>query len=331
MAEPFKIKVDLGPFKDKKRRYQLGWSKIEKKLYFVDNETGLRSNEMPDGIGTTDVGDWLELWSQSNQCHYWFNHRTGKISDTEKCPLPTAATVSGAAGRMNGTVDLRRDGLQVSDNPYGHGLHRQHPDFDARATRKWRHWKNNSTEEIDDGLVTKERKEEKESSNAMAEETKENQRIANRDRVRACRARKNPIRKAVAKLRNTLGKRLLRQNEKRPYHCDVPVLTDKQWKQADQVQEQKKAKATEEMRKYRAQLSTEKKDEQRKRNTKRKAELRQLQKERETSLERIQRLEQQAYTTRKSMCKKIYGDKKYGNTFGDMAASDYYMTTFHNT
>jgi len=299
-----------------KQQFVLGWSKTQEKLYWLDKETGLRCDEIPDGIGSSDVGDWLYCWSRSNGRHYWVNYRTGEKSDTEMCPpKATRASIQGTncPGSSEHCIDI--DGLHQGDYPKDHRLHRQHPMFDERATKRWREWNKHHTEEINDGPITKKRNEEVESTNGMAEETKENRGIANRDRVRKCRAKKNSGRKAVAKLQNTLGKRLLRQKEKRPFnYCDM---------QLDELNEKKKAKASQEMRIYRSKLSAEKKDEMKKQNTKRKAELRKLEKERETSEERTDRLDWQAYTTRKSVVKIMHGNNK--EAIAKYASKDYYV------
>ena len=156
----------------------------------------------------------------------------------------------------------------------------------------------------------------------MAEETKENKRIANRNKVRKCRQMMDEVTKAVAKLENTLRKRLFRQKEKNPqieFRCDDHLLpTEKQLEQRHQKTKEQKASDRERVRTYRSKLSTEKKEEAKKQNTKRKAELRQLKIAQESSLERIQRLEQQAYTKRKSIAKK-------NGTSLISSSKDYYM------
>ena len=304
--------------------WRLGFSKTVRKLYWFNIKTKFECDygETPDGVSISNVGDWCRMWSRTNKSHFWYNFRTHEKSDTEECPKVTLGEFE------------KQDGVLVSVNPYG--LRRQHPDFDERATRHWRQWNQcrteddgDCTEEIDNGPVTKKQKKQEDSSNAMAVGTQEKQQMANRDRVRKCRAKMNDVQIAVAKLENTLRKRLFRQKEKRPrvtYRCELRLPpTDKQMEQTDQTKETKRAKAAEKMRIYRSNLSAEKKDETKKQNTKRKAELRQLERDRETSLERIQRLEQQAYTTRKSLCKTKYGDKKYGDAFLQRATTDYYI------
>ena len=370
------------------QEWRLGWNDTLNKLFWFSTITKEECDfgKTPEGYDIHDVGDWCRMKDSGTNRYYWQNFRTDEISDTDECPKV-------AFGKY-----ALHDGFLVSHNPYG--VRRQNPTFDKRATRHFRQSNQHCAQEINDGPMTQKPRIEEESSNVMAEETKENrrianrdkvrkcrermdevstavaklentlrkrlfrqkekhtkiwfrcddhllpttdkkldhqtkenQKIANRDRVRKCRANMTDLQKAVAKMENTLRKRLFRQNEKQrriPFLCDRPLPKSKPSEQTDEMKEKKKAKAAEEMRTYRSKLSTEKKDEVKKQNKKRKAEIIQLEKEWETSPERIIRLDCLAYNTRKSMCKKRAA--RGGKTLKEMASQKYYTDThMYNT
>ena len=303
------------------QEWRLGWNDTLNKLFWFSTITKEECDfgKTPEGYDIHDVGDWCRMKDSGTNRYYWQNFRTDEISDTDECPKV-------AFGKY-----ALHDGFLVSHNPYG--VRRQNPTFDKRATRHFRQSNQHCAEEINNGPMIQKPRIEEESSNVMAEETKENQKIANRDRVRKCRANMTDLQKAVAKMENTLRKRLFRQNEKQrriPFLCDRPLPKSKPSEQTDEMKEKKKAKAAEEMRTYRSKLSTEKKDEVKKQNKKRKAEIIQLEKEWETSAERIIRLDCLAYNTRKSMCKKRAA--RGGKTLKEMASQKYYTDThMYNT
>ena len=217
----------------KNGEWELNFSLSRKQLYWYNTKTKklYEHDEIPDGVSISDVGDRCLVRNPIEKTYHWYNFRTNTLEEKYSGPIVTSPV------KTMGWRDYP-DGVRFNANPYGR--RRQHPAFDERPTRLWRQWnqiriKDNGDckEVIDDEPAAKKQKiEEEESTNAMAEETKENRRIANRDKVRKCRERMDEVSTAVAKLENTLRKRLFRQKEKHTkiwFRCDDHLLptTDK--------------------------------------------------------------------------------------------------------